>query len=72
MGENAASLEVVTRLQHLRDVNDEQMFPLTPAQGCRHSSGRVMKLTFNGSTDFYGRITLYKLEVFGSEGISEI
>lgn len=26
-----------------------------------------LKLVFNGSTDFYGRVTIYKLEVMGRE-----
>jgi len=28
---------------------------------------KCIKLTFEGSTDFYGRITIYKLEIWGKE-----
>ena len=47
-----------------KDTNDQQTFPL----GANESDiggivGRYLRVTFNGSTDFYGRVTIYQLQV---------
>jgi hypothetical protein len=31
------------------------------------TTGRVLRITFRSSTDFYGRVTVYKLEAIGYE-----
>ena len=33
--------------------------------------GRLLKVSFPASSDFYGRITIYKLEVYGSVVVAE-
>lgn len=45
------------------DSNAEQTFPLSGA-GAAGVTG--MRLTFERSTDFYGRVTIYKLDVLGA------
>lgn len=59
------SINSLTKLNHhldTLDINDKQCFPLTePAEG------RVFKITFGSSTDFYGRVTIYSFEVYGCE-----
>jgi hypothetical protein len=42
------------------DSNKEQSFYLKE----RLNSVKKIRIAFNSSTDFYGRITLYKLELF--------
>jgi hypothetical protein len=44
------------------DINDKQVFPFADPV-----KGRVLKLTFGSSTDFYGRVTIYSYEVYGQE-----
>lgn len=46
--------------ESIEDTNDEQTFPLE-----LNESFRFMRINFASSTDFYGRITIYKLEVKG-------
>ncbi|XP_031561546.1 nuclear receptor 2C2-associated protein-like [Actinia tenebrosa] len=43
------------------DVNTLQIFPVNSK-----NSFQVLKITFSKSTDFYGRITIYKLDLLGS------
>ena len=45
------------------DVNDVQTFEITDAD----RTCNMLRLSFEGSSDFYGRVTIYKLEVWGSE-----
>ncbi|KAI8993373.1 galactose-binding domain-like protein [Pilobolus umbonatus] len=42
------------------DINSTQLFPIPPTQPLKR-----VKIVFEESTDFYGRITLYKLDVHG-------
>jgi len=46
------------------DINPAQTFPV-PAAASRTTS-RV-KIIFESSTDFFGRITVYKLDILGRE-----
>ena len=48
------------------DVNEMQTFDLTGAPS-DDRKGTSLRLDFEASSDFYGRITIYKLEVWGSE-----
>ncbi|EDO32498.1 predicted protein, partial [Nematostella vectensis] len=43
------------------DVNTLQIFPV---DSCKRM--KVLKIIFLSSTDFFGRITIYKLDLFGS------
>ncbi|KAI9470024.1 MAG: galactose-binding domain-like protein [Benjaminiella poitrasii] len=43
------------------DINSEQTFNCEPTQPLKR-----VKIIFEESTDFYGRITLYKLDVLGN------
>mmetsp|Transcript_115 Transcript_115/g.301 ORF Transcript_115/g.301 Transcript_115/m.301 type:complete len:160 (+) Transcript_115:199-678(+) len=45
------------------DVNDMQAFAIADAD----RTCNMLRLSFEGSSDFYGRVTIYKLEVWGSE-----
>lgn len=48
------------------DVNREQAFDLPPMQGTEWEDGiTAMKLVFEQSSDFFGRITLYDLTLEG-------
>lgn len=48
------------------DTNELQCFDLTDAPPSKRRCN-MLKLEFDESTDFYGRITIYRLEVWGSE-----
>lgn len=54
-------LELLSTLDNIADNNDLQSFPIDSSKEIR-----FFKLTFNSSTDFYGRITIYRLEAFGT------
>lgn len=45
------------------DTNDTQCFTLTQNTD---KAFKQIDIIFEGSTDFYGRVTVYKLDVFGS------
>lgn len=42
------------------DINPTQTFNFTPTEGLKR-----VKIIFEESTDFYGRITIYKLDIVG-------
>lgn len=44
------------------DVNSTQTFPVTATQPLKR-----VKIIFEESTDFYGRITVYKLDILGHQ-----
>ena len=46
------------------DNNDLQNFSFEEANSV--ATGRYLKVSFPASSDFYGRITVYRLEVYGS------
>lgn len=43
------------------DANDLQVFP------CQASAVNALRISFNRSTDFYGRVIIYRLDVIGVE-----
>jgi hypothetical protein len=45
------------------DVNDAQYFALELPAGVAAAGVRSLRVVFNSSTDFYGRVTVYKLDV---------
>lgn len=45
-----------------QDTNKPQLFPLPDSR----SSVKSIKIVFEASTDFFGRITIYKLDILGS------
>ena len=66
---NAASPKRLVQL-HIwepRDTNDPQHFVITPPADAPAAACQVtnLKLTFPASTDFFGRITIYALEITG-------
>ncbi|KAF9301958.1 Nuclear receptor 2C2-associated protein [Mortierella antarctica] len=46
------------------DINPLQSFPIAEAD--RHIASRI-KIIFESSTDFFGRITVYKLDILGQD-----
>jgi hypothetical protein len=44
------------------DINPTQTFNVKPTEGLKR-----VKIIFEESTDFYGRITVYKLDVLGKQ-----
>lgn len=54
-------LKEAAKIEVIDDSNDLQKFSFSPNLVCR-----VLKLTFQSSTDFYGRVTIYKLIAMGS------
>lgn len=58
------SLVEIKRLEVIDDCNDSQEFRISeetsPREFCRY-----MKLVFGSSTDFYGRVTIYNMEIYG-------
>ena len=65
LGHSIDSLCGISILHSIEDSNDQQIFPLSST-----AQGRFFKLTFPSSTDFYGRVTIYNLEVFGMVHVS--
>lgn len=55
-----SALKQVGTLDLIEDCNDLQSFDVDTEESCRY-----LKVSFATSTDFYGRVTLYKMEVFG-------
>ena len=55
-----SDLKQVGTLDIIEDCNDLQSFDVDTQDVCRY-----LKVSFATSTDFYGRVTLYKMEVFG-------
>ena len=62
IGSSPNELNRLMKLELINDSNDMQVFPLITDEICS-----IMKITFESSTDFYGRITLYCLLVYGEE-----
>ncbi len=63
IGSSADSLAQIDIWDTLEDNNSPQSLSFNAeGQACR-----VLKVTFPASTDFYGRITIYKLQVFGRQ-----
>jgi hypothetical protein len=62
IGEDLDTMALVEKWETIRDTNDLQARTLPSP-----TTGRFLKLTFEAATDFYGRITIYSLEVFGSQ-----
>ena len=54
------SLELIETI-YPEDINDKQIFQVPEVETI------FLSLLFPSSTDFYGRITIYSLEVFGNE-----
>ncbi len=49
------------------DINSMQSFEILYEENNEDNYVEYLKLIFNASSDFYGRIIIYKLEVFGCE-----
>lgn len=63
-GQTASQLSVIKDIQYVEDSNATHDFLIDSPHNEEHT--RYLKITFNQSTDFYGRITIYSLKVFGS------
>lgn len=61
------SLAIVATLQTIEDCNRMQSFDIISEGPEVARGGRYVKITFPTSTDFYGRVTIYKLELEGLE-----
>lgn len=59
-GSEDGSLEIVEHF-YPEDVNSLQMFKLKEPVSAKH-----LRFVFNGSTDFFGRIIIYKLEILST------
>lgn len=62
IGDAADKLAKIEKHLDFLDINDKQVFPFID-----EVRGRVLKLIFGNSTDFYGRVTIYSYEVYGQE-----
>ena len=77
VGARPSALVTVCALGDIQDCNDQQAFDiqLVPVVGeseiengsSSANKGRYLKITFHSSTDFYGRVTIYDLDVLGEE-----
>jgi hypothetical protein len=65
IGNDLQSFEEIGAMPFIDDSNDLQTFPTAESK-----SGRYMRVTFNGSTDFYGRVTIYNMQVIGQRAHS--
>lgn len=68
VGTSLDALETLASCLEIADSNDLQTFPLQMANGSSGTfllQGRYVQITFPSSTDFYGRVTIYQLEVDG-------
>jgi len=63
-GESTSQLSTIKDIQYIEDSNDMHEFAIDAPHSER--SIRYLKITFHQSTDFYGRITIYSLKVFGN------
>ena len=63
-GESTSQLTAIKDIQYIEDSNDMHEFSIEAPHSER--SIRYLKITFHQSTDFYGRITIYSLKIFGS------
>jgi hypothetical protein len=64
------SLHLLSRLNDIEDSNDVQTFTMYDEQSKQtHPDewNRYLRINFASSTDFYGRITIYNLEIHGIE-----
>jgi len=52
------------------DNNEEQIFVMLQQES--KLNVQFLKLLFNSSSDFYGRITIYKLEIYGDHIPTEV
>lgn len=73
-GNSIESLTLTANIDYIEDINDMQEFKLhrinkssTNATNTHNDYTRYMRLTFPTSTDFYGRITIYILKIYGYE-----
>jgi hypothetical protein len=55
-------LKKVCVLDDIKDCNDMQQFNTEDS-----TPSRYLKITFGTTTDFYGRVTVYSLDVFGTD-----
>jgi hypothetical protein len=68
VGSSLNALETLTSGLEIADCNELQTFPLQTVGGSSSSApyrGRYVQVTFPSSTDFYGRVTIYQLEMNG-------
>jgi len=59
--------ELSDTLLEAEDSNEIQSFDLTEEEKEEDRKGESVMICFKSSTDFYGRVTIYKLEVWGEE-----
>jgi hypothetical protein len=56
-------MQIIRDLPDIRDSNDCQNFRVHDEAG--NKPARYLRIAFRHSTDFYGRVTIYSLKVFG-------
>jgi len=67
--DNVASLRPISKLELIEDCNRLQSFSLNASSQQQQqpaTGSRFVRITFPSSTDFYGRITVYRLELWGT------
>jgi antirestriction protein len=67
------SLHLLSRLNDIEDSNDVQTFMMYDELSKETSYdewNRYLRINFASSTDFYGRITIYNLEIHGMEQVN--
>jgi len=72
-GNSMDSLHLLSRLNDIEDTNGVQTFTMYDEQFKENNLdewNRYLRINFASSTDFYGRITIYNLEVHGIEQVN--
>jgi len=64
-GSTPNSLVLLKAIDAIENTNAVQIFSLVDSAPA--TSIRYMKFTFHSSTDFFGRITIYNLDIYGLE-----
>ena len=85
VGANLDSLQLVSIINDIEDINETQTFIVRDSRyvagqmrvktnenshlDYKDDCYRFLRLTFPSSSDFYGRVTIYNLEVYGYERV---
>lgn len=62
-GQIVSDLQLLKSIPYISDTNDMHIIDLEQETSERQI--RYLKISFHQSTDFYGRITIYSLKLFG-------
>jgi hypothetical protein len=66
IGIDTSNMQSVITIEDIEDNNAMQVFNLDNTI-CKTNHCRILKVLFPTTTDFYGRLTIYRMQVFGKE-----